>query len=435
MNSSSTPVARKFLSMKAMGWLMVTLGGLFYCYEVVVRLFPSAMIPELMAGFTIDRAGLGILSSAFYWGYTLTLLFAGPVIDNYPLKRVMSFATLLCALGCLMFALSTNVYLGCVSRFVMGLGSAFAFVGVLKIAAIWLPKHLFGSVTGFVSLLGMIGAFYGQNKLTSYIKTHSWENISITLAIIGAVLALLLMIFLYERKPDEQGESTKFSDDESIWHALVRILTNPIMWINGVIGCITFLPISAFSELWGIPFLENTYQLGRDQATFYNSLVLIGWAAGAPAFGIFYDALQNWHRTILWGTWAALGCIVLILLGTLPLYLLPVSLLLFGFTASSHVLVFISCRLYSPKNLTGTALSITNFFTMIGGLVFQPLLGKLLDYSIPLCENPASAYQLSLSIIPIGFAITLALIWILPCPHKRSRQMEKLQQAKLVESV
>lgn len=435
MNSSISPIPKNFLSVKTMGWIMVTLGGLFYCYEVVVRLFPSAMIPELMAGFEIDRAGLGMLSSAFYWGYTLTLLFAGPVIDNYPLKRVMSFATLLCAIGCLSFSLSHTVYLGCASRFIMGLGSAFAFVGVLKIAATWLPKRLFGSVAGFVSLLGMISAFCGQNKLTSYIKTHSWQNISLTLALIGAVLALVLMVFLNQRKPDVPVEDTKFSDDTSIWHALTRILTNPIMWVNGAIGCITFLPISAFSELWGIPFLENTYQLTRDQATFNNSLVLIGWAAGAPCFGIFYDKLQDWHQTILWGTAAALICILLVLTGMLPGFLLPVCLLLFGFTASSHVLVFISSRLFSPKNLTGTALAITNFFTMIGGLVFQPLLGKLLDYSIPIASSPAAAYQISLSIIPAGFAVTLALIWMLPCPQKRARLIEEKHAQVFTHSV
>ena len=65
---------------------------------------------------------------------------------------------------------------------------------------------------------------------------------------------------------------------------------------------------------------------------------------------------------------------------------------------------------------------------MVGGLVFQPLLGKLLDYTIPLAQTEAAAYQLSLSIIPVGFLITILLIWSLPCPHKRAKQIEERQQ-------
>ena len=420
----------KIFGAKMLGGLMVTLGGLFYCFEVVVRLLPSGMIPELMASFSINRGGLGMLSSAFYWGYLFALLFSGPMIDNFSLKRVLSYATLVCALGCLLFSMSHTLLLGCVSRLIMGVGSAFAFVGVLKVAAIWLPKRYFGSMAGFISLLGMISASYGQNKITHYITQHSWQKISLTLAFVGVGISALILICMLEKKSDPtiNKEVTSNGNEGHIWKALVRILTSPVMWVNGIIGCITFLPISAFSELWGIPFLETTYALTREKATFYNSLVLIGWAIGAPFFGIFYDTVQNWHRTILWGTWAALACILLTLFGSLPTLVIPVCLFLFGFTASSHVLVFISCRLYSPKHLTGTALSITNFFTMIGGLVFQPLLGKLLDYTIPISSTEAAAYQLSLSVIPVGFLITILLIWSLPCPHKRARQIEERQQ-------
>lgn len=51
----------------------------------------------------------------------------------------ISYAPLLCALGALVLVSSDNIVYATASRFLMGIGSAFGFIGAVKVAIIILP--------------------------------------------------------------------------------------------------------------------------------------------------------------------------------------------------------------------------------------------------------------------------------------------------------
>jgi predicted MFS family arabinose efflux permease len=133
-------------------WLMILLAGSFYCYEYILRISPSVMIPELMSSFSIQATQIGLLSSFYYFGYSMGSVLVGPFVDKYGPKKVLFWAAILCALGTLLFAHADSLALAKLSRLIIGLGSAFAFIGVLKIGAIWLPGDYFGRLAGMCSM-------------------------------------------------------------------------------------------------------------------------------------------------------------------------------------------------------------------------------------------------------------------------------------------
>jgi len=46
-------------------WIIWSLAAFFYFYEILLRVSPSVMIPELMNAFSVDAAALGLLTSCF----------------------------------------------------------------------------------------------------------------------------------------------------------------------------------------------------------------------------------------------------------------------------------------------------------------------------------------------------------------------------------
>ena len=121
------------------GWLICGLGAIFYSYEYLLRIAPSVMEHSLRTHFDLSATGFGFLSSIYYFAYVPMQLPVGVLLDRYGPQRLLTFACFICVAGTFLFT-STNIYwIASLCRFLMCFGSAFAFVGLLKLATIRLP--------------------------------------------------------------------------------------------------------------------------------------------------------------------------------------------------------------------------------------------------------------------------------------------------------
>src|SRR6056297_3113727 len=139
---------------KLLPWFICSLGALFYAYEYFLRITPSVMTQELKAFYHIKDEALGSLSAYYYYIYTPMQLLVGLLMDRYGPRRLLTLATISCVVGSIMFASTHQLYVAELGRLFIGFGSAFAYVGVLKLGTIWLPKRHFGTFTGLATALG-----------------------------------------------------------------------------------------------------------------------------------------------------------------------------------------------------------------------------------------------------------------------------------------
>ena len=173
-------------------WFICILGALFYCYEYLLRVSPSVMTHQVMKTYHLEASSFGNLSAMYYYIYIPMQLFVGLLLDRYGPRRLLTMATIACAIGVYFFAATHILFLAEIGRFLMGFGSAFAFVGVLKLAIIWLPPQRFALVTGFTVMLGMIGGMLGDVFLTSLVHMEGWKLTCFLAAIFGVLLALII---------------------------------------------------------------------------------------------------------------------------------------------------------------------------------------------------------------------------------------------------
>ena len=134
---------------KMMGWLVCSLAALYYCYEYLLRVTPSVMEGPLREHFGLSAAGFGFLSAFYYYAYVPLQVPVGVLLDRYGPRVLLTTACLICVIGTFLFAGTSVFWIAAVGRFLVGFGSAFAFVGVLKLATIWLPEDKLAMVAGW----------------------------------------------------------------------------------------------------------------------------------------------------------------------------------------------------------------------------------------------------------------------------------------------
>jgi len=400
------------------GSLVCAVGAFFYCYEFVLRIIPGALQSELSAAFGhISATTFGQLSAFYYFAYSPMQLPVGMLMDRFGPRRLLTFACLCCAFGSWMFMDTSSMWIAGSGRFLVGFGSSFAFVGVLSLAMRWLPRRYFSLVAGLITTLGMLGLVYGEVKITDIAVTMGLMHVLSLMVTIGAVLTVI--IFLIVRDSPQGHVNYKHPLPEffaNVWH----VLSSPQVWLIGFVGACLYTSLSVFGELWGKNYLEQAHHLTKVEAARTVSAMFLGWAVGAPIVGYFSDHSGKRVLPLVLGAILGIICISVVLYWPHLSYTsLNIFLFLYGVFSSTEIIVFIMAKENSGAKLSGTVFAATNMIVTLGGVIFQPLVGKLLDSfgdsQIVNGEHIYSVvdYQLALSVLPISLLLVLILAFFM----------------------
>lgn len=410
-------------------WLFCGIGALFYCFEYLLRITPSVMTTELMQHYDISAAAFGNLVAFYYYAYTPMQLPVGVLMDRFGPRRLLTFACLCCTLGSYLFASGNLIWMAGLGRFLVGFGSAFAFVGALKLATIWLPAERFALISGLTTTLGMVGAMFGELFLTGFVKATGWQQTVHMTGVIGIVIMLLILFVLRDKESEAGKEVAKhLLQWRELGLGLVNVLKKPQIWINGLIGSFLYLPTSAFAELWGVPFFEQTYHFSAERAAATSSMIFLGWAIGGPLAGLLSDKLKRRKFPILAG--ALIAALISFFVIYFPKAVAPhIDLLLvaFGIVSSVEVIIFAVGRENCAERFSGTAIATTNMLIMLSGALFQPLIGVFLDYHWDgrivdhLHVYSSGDYQYAMAVIPLGLLFAFILGLFLKETHAKAQ--------------
>lgn len=390
---------------------MCVLGVLFYYYEYFLRVAPSVMSGELKQTFGLGDTEFGLLAAFYYYAYTPMQIPAGMMLDRMGPRKVLIFACFICAVGTYFFAATSHLRVAEAGRFLIGFGSAFAYIGVLKLSNIWLPAKYFAFIAGFCSALGMFGAISGQITMNYLVKIVGWQTALYYSAAAGIVLTGLLWLVL-KNEPTSKMRHPTITDTVKQLQSVKEMMVSKQIWLNGLIGCLTFLPITVLSEVWAIDFLQAA-GMTKDQAALGSAMVFLGFAIGGPLWGWVSDLVQSRRIPLIIGSFvAAILMSVVVFMPSASTVRMYTLLLLTAFFASTQILVFAISNDFTHHSARGTAAAFTNMVIMIGGGLLPPMVGKILDNAntgVLTIEHYSSA----LMILPVALVVSGMLSFII----------------------
>lgn len=362
-------------------FLVCGVATFFYVYEFFLRVMPSAMTDELMRSFSIDARGLGIMSAFFYYGYTPMQIPAGLLLDRFGPRVLLTFSMIVCAIGALLFGMTDSVVIASLSRLFIGLVSAFAFVGALVLASRWFHAKYFALIVGLIQLMGCIGAIVGEAPVAIIVQSIGWRSTMYWSAAIGGVFAILFWLIIKDSPTSEiQKNNQPQSSNLNEIQRLARVFKNPQTWWVGLYAFSCWAPIAIFADLWGIPYLKIFYQTTSAKAAMAIAIVWIGIAIGGPIVGWWSNRILNRRLPLLICSILGLISSLMIVYGSdLTLPLMYVALFIFGIAASSQSVTFGAVQDNNPPSVAGTAVGFNNMAVILGGVLFQPLVGFILN--------------------------------------------------------
>ena len=401
------------------GWFVCCLAATFYCYEYLLRIEPSVMEIQLRQHFlSLSAGGLGLLSSMYYWAYTPMQAVVGVLTDRYGPRKTLTAAIGFCVLGTFIFADTQLIYVAAIGRFLVGCGSAFAFVGVLKLVAMWLPEKYFAVFAGLTTSLGMLGALCGDIGMTWMVHHLGWHEVLILSAFVGIALIPIFYFFVHERLIHEPASANE--DLKHYMLGFIKLIKKKDILIAGVVGCLMYLSLSAFAEMWGIPFLQRVMPGPHVMASTLNAMVFLGWLIGGPISGLLSQYFKSRRQLLIWGSIAAALCFCVILYNpAISSVAMGGLLFLFGVLCSPQVLCFAVGRDHVHLKSAASAAAAINMLVMVSGMLLQPLMSRILDWawsgqmSAGLREYSVNDYRIALTILPVALIISAVLAYFM----------------------
>jgi MFS family permease len=142
--------------------------------------------------------------------------------------------------------------------------------------------------------------------------------------------------------------------------------------------------------------------------------LFVGWAVGAPLAGYFSDYTGRRLLPLMVGALGSLASISVILYMPGLSYLsLNLWMFAYGVFSGTEIIIFIMAKENSGANLSGTVFAVANMIVTLGGVIFQPLVGSLLDKfsngQMRGVEHVYSTidYQLALSLLPVSLLMVM----------------------------
>lgn len=403
-------------------WLVCFAASLFFFYEFIQGNMFASIADDIMRDFHIEADKMTYLSSIYYLSNVIFLFVAGMMLDRFSAKKTIIFAMLLCVVSTFLLAHAQSFYLALCCRFITGIGSAFCFLGPIRIASRWFPPKRMAMVTGAIVTMAMSGGMLAQYPLTKLVVQIGWREAVMLVGWLGVGMLFMMLLFVQD-KPEGQPEPIHKKLD--VITVAKRAYLNLQTIRAALFASLMNMAVAVFGAMMGSLYLMQRLQVNKEDAAMVNSMLFLGAIIGGPVIGWCSDKMGLRITPMKY-------CALLSLIVFLAILYLPVSLgmmavlfFLLGFFTSAQVISYAWVAESSLQSMTATAVSIVSIITQGGYILYQNVFSMLLlwhgemhhEDGVPVYS--LGDYQMAATILPLGICLALLVITKLKETHCR----------------
>lgn len=393
-------------------------------------LYFVAFIDRVNVGFAKDamQLDIGLSDSAFAFGagiffaaYALFGIPANLILNKIGAQKWLSITTIIWGVLSAMTGFVTNETQFIILRFLLGLGEAGFYPGILLLASIYFPNNVRGSVIGIFVLGVPLALTLGSPLSGALLELHGWLGRPgwFWMFVIEGLPAVVIGIFAFFYLDDSPEKARFLTDEEK------KALTEQLAKENAKTETTSVLSALKNAKVWHLALIYGTIQISvyglmfflpsqvaslmGESLGFKQSLVAaIPWACSA--FGVYYiPRFADRHPTkrveisVLCMLAAAVG-LALSAFASPVFAIAALCLSAVGFLSVQPVF-----WTFPPQLLSGPALAAgIGFCTTMGA--FCSFLAPIIRVEVDKVMNSNTAGIMTLSVITVGYAVLIALL-------------------------
>ena len=378
-----------------------------YRWVVVALLFFATTINY------IDRQVIGllkpVLSDQFHWtetdyshitmvfsaSYALGLLVFGRIIDRIGTKMGYTISLIVWSIAAMLHAVAKSTLGFGVMRSLLGLGESGNFPAAIRAVTEWFPKKERALATGIFNSGANIGAVISPVVVPWILGAYGWEMAFLLTGAIGFVWLIFWLIFyeIPQRQSRVSPAEVQYihSDNEAAsdtgeamgWPVLFRIRRT---WAF-VVGKFMTDPVWWFFLFWLPSYFSTTFKLDLKKPSWPLVIVYTATTIGSIGGGYLSSYLirRGWVVARARST-----SMLFFALAVVPIMAARFAtdiwqaVALISLAAAAHqawsATIYTTVSDTFPKRAVSSVIGIGGMAGSIGGILFQWLIGPLLDY-------------------------------------------------------
>lgn len=388
-------------------WLGIFLAGFSYIFVYFHR-FATAVLADSMAkDLGVQKTALGIFTSMYFWPYGLMQPFIGSLADVVEPGYMIAIANIVSAVGTLIVGFSSNLAIGCVGRFLVGLGCSGIFVPTNKIGANWFTPTQYRYYSGALIGLGGIGSLLSQTPLSLLGHAIGWRICLIGCAICSIIIAVFAFFFV-RGHPSTVGFMSSVPPPTRVETKQLFSLLFSNMKKMVKMGDFWMLALFMFfapgffmdvSALWGVPYLQDVFGYSASTASLVQMSLSISIITFSPLMSVIAEKVGSSKWTLfVFDILSMIACLVLTFTkDTLPMAAVIACYFVFGVGSSACQGTALSLfKEFTDISMAATLVGGGNTGPFIGGAIFQTMSSEIIGTSGDHVHYPPDAYAYGL---------------------------------------
>lgn len=390
--------------------LIITIFILGYLLAIIFRSINGILAPNLIADINLTASSLGFLTSTLLIAHALAQIPLGVYLDSHGPKKVQITLLLLAAVGCIVFALSSNIYVMTFARLMIGVGFSGSLMSGFRAVSMYLKPENAALGNGIIMSAGQVGLLVTSWPTEYLLNFFTWRG---TYGVF--IILIFIVVFLTYILIPKQGYTDNSKPVIDRLRDLKIVLRDPSIWRLGPLVWITGGSHIALLTLWAGPWFSNVAYYSRDDVATGLTINAIAAISGIFLSGLTAKILGKFNVGIL----KILTIILIIhIFSLIPIIFFSPNIgayfwIIFAMTGQGGILSYPWVTAKFGMSLSSRANTIVNLGTFVIAFFIQWLVGVVIDL-FPLINgityNPM-AYNVSFVII-LAIQI-MVLFWYL----------------------
>jgi MFS family permease len=408
-------------------WAIFWVGSVGFILSMFYRVSTTVISVDLTRDLGLSTIQLGDLSAAFFYAFALSQIPMGLALDRLGARVVITLLNFTGVLGAVLFGLAQSAGAAFWGRVLMGIGMSCNLMGMLILFSAWFPPTRFATLSGLFVSIGTLGSLFGATPLALLTRALGWRNSFLAIGAFNAIQAVTFYLVVRNRPFGFEGPVLKIGNPLK---GLVKVWALKNYWFISANTFFRYGSLAALQGLWAGPYLM--VGLGLNTLEAGNVLLVMGggYMIGLPIFGRISDrVIRSRKKVIIPSLWIL--ALVILSLSFWPrgtnLFWIYLIFLLLGLAAAPGQIMFPHIKELVPQEITATAMTGVNLFTMLGPAFLTQAIGFVVGARPEDLTGPES-FRAGWYLLAGGLSLAACLYLLVPESPVFKKGRAKAQQ-------